>query len=165
MVEDFLQQFLQREAGPLVQFIKYAIAGGVATAVDMFAFFLLAWLVFPALRDNDPVAMRLGLKLRPVAEEDRSRRFVICTILAFILSNLTAYLINIAWVFTPGRHPWFVEVALFYAVSGISIAIGTALGWSMIRFLHLSTSFSYAGKLFASLMINYVCRKYFVFQG
>lgn len=164
-MQDILQQFFQREAGPLVQFIKYAIGGGVATAVDMAAFFLLAWLVFPALRENDPVVRKLGLRVRHVDEDQRSRRFVICTALAFVLSNLTAYLINIFWVFEPGRHPWYIEVALFYAVSGISIVIGTAIGWAMIRYLHLSTSFSYAGKLFASLMINFVCRKYFVFKG
>lgn len=131
----------------------------------MAVFFLLAWKVFPALRENDPVARRLGLRVRPVEEEQRSRRFVICTALAFVFSNLTAYLINIYWVFEPGRHPWYVEVALFYAVSGISIVIGTAIGWSMIRYLHLSTSFSYAGKLIASLLINFVCRKYLVFKG
>lgn len=164
-MQEILQQFVQREAGPLVQFIKYAIGGGVATAVDMAAFFFLAWLVFPALRENDPVVQKLGLRVRHVEEDQRSRRFVICTALAFVLSNLTAYVINIFWVFEPGRHPWYIEVALFYAVSGISIVIGTAIGWAMIRYLHLSTSFSYAGKLFASLMINFVCRKYFVFKG
>jgi putative flippase GtrA len=164
-MQDVLQQFLQREASPLIQFIKYAIGGGIATGVDMLVFFLLAWRVFPALRENDPVARRLRLRVRHVDESDRSRRFIICTALAFMMSNLTAYLINIFWVFEPGRHAWYVEMALFYAVSGLSIFIGTALGWAMIRYFHLSTSFSYAGKLCASLMINYVCRKYFVFKG
>lgn len=164
-MQDLLQQFLQRDAGPVVQFLKYAIAGGIATGVDMFFFFLLAWRVIPALRENDPIVRKLGLTVRHVEEEDRSRRFILCTALAFMMSNLTAYLINIFWVFEPGRYPWFIELALFYAVSGLSIVIGTAIGWAMIRYLHLSTSFSYAGKLLASLMINFVCRKYFVFKG
>lgn len=164
-MQQILQQFLQRDASPLVQFLKYAIGGGVATGVDMLVFFFLAWRVFPALRENDPVATRLHLSVTPVEEEDRSRRFVMCTALAFVFSNLTAYLINIVWVFEPGRYSWPVELALFYAVSGFSICVGTLLGWAMIRFLHLSTSFSYVGKLMAALMINYVCRKYFVFKG
>jgi putative flippase GtrA len=164
-MQEILQQFLQRDASPLIQFLKYAIAGGFATGVDMLAFFFLAWRVFPALRENDPLVTRLQLTVRHVEESDRSRRFVICTAIAFIFSNLTAYLINIYWVFQPGRHAWYIELALFYAVSGVSIVIGTALGWSLIRYLHISTSFSYIGKMFASLMINYVCRKYFVFNG
>lgn len=164
-MQEILQQFLQRDASPLVQFLKYAIAGGFATGVDMLLFFFLAWRVFPALRENDPLVTRLRLTVRHVEEEDRSRRFVLCTAMSFIFSNMTAYLINVYWVFEPGRHAWYVELALFYAVSAISIVVGTGLGWAMIRFLHLSTSFSYIGKMFASLMINYVCRKYFVFNG
>lgn len=164
-MHEFLQQFLQRDAGPLVQFIKYGLAGGVATAVDMLVFFALAWRVFPALRENDPLATRLHLKVQHVEEADRSRRFIICTAIAFIFSNLTAYLINIFWVFEPGRYHWAIELALFYAVSGISVCIGTFLGWAMIRHLHFSTTFSYLGKMLAALMINYVCRKYFVFKG
>jgi putative flippase GtrA len=164
-MHDLLQQFLQREASPLVQFIKYALGGGVATSVDMLVFFLVAWRLLPALRADDPLVTRLHLRVRPVDEATRSRRFIYITGIAFIFSNLTAYLINIFWVFQPGRHAWYIEVALFYAVSGISIVIGTTLGWSLIRFLHFSTTASYAGKLVAALMINYVCRKYFVFNG
>lgn len=164
-MHDILQQFLQREASPLVQFIKYAIGGGVATSVDMLVFFLVAWRLLPALREDDPLVTRLHLSVRPVDEVTRSRRFIIITGIAFIFSNLTAYLINILWVFQPGRHAWYIEVALFYAVSGISVLIGTFLGWSLIRFMHFSTTASYIGKLMAALLINYVCRKYFVFNG
>lgn len=165
VVQEFFQQFLQRDAGPLVQFVKYSLAGGVATAVDMAVFFFLAWRIFPALRENDPIVTRLHLTVHHVEEQQRSRRFIICTAFAFLFSNLTAYLINIFWVFEPGKYHWLVELALFYAVSGVSICVGTFLGWSMIRYLHFSTTFSYAGKLIASLLINYVCRKYFVFKG
>ena len=164
-MQEFLQQFLQRDASPLVQFLKYAIGGGVATGVDMLVFFFVAWRIFPALRENDPVVTRLRLTVRHVEEDERSRRFIMCTAVAFIFSNLTAYLINIYWVFEPGRYAWYVELLLFYAVSGISIVLGTALGWALIRYLHLSTSFSYIGKMLASLLINYVCRKYLVFKG
>ena len=149
----------------LVQFIKYAMCGGVATGVDMLVFYLLSWLVLPALRDNDPVVRLLRLRVRPVDERVRARRFVINTVATFMVSNLAAYLLNIHWVFEPGRHPWYIEIGLFYAVSGISVALGTGLGWAMIRWLHFSTTASYAGKLVASLMINYVCRKFVIFRG
>ncbi len=164
-MHEILQQFLQRDAGPVVQFLKYAIAGGVATAVDIAVFYLMAWRILPALRDNDPVVRMLKLGVKPVTEDQRSRRFVIITAVAFLFSNLTAYLLNIVWVFEPGRYAWWMEMALFYAVSGISIVIGTFIGWLMIRGMHLSTTASYIGKLLAALMINYVCRKFLIFQG
>jgi len=164
-MDDLIQQFLQRDASPLVQFIKYAIGGGIATAVDMLVFYIVAWKILPALRPDDPVVTRLGLTVREVTEEQRSRRFVIITLIAFLFSNLTAYVINIFWVFEPGRHVWWIELLLFYAVSGISIAIGTSIGWVMIKWFHLSTTASYVSKMIAALLINFVCRKFIIFKG
>ena len=36
-----LKRYLGHEAGPLVQFIKYGLVGGVATATQIVVFFLL----------------------------------------------------------------------------------------------------------------------------
>jgi putative flippase GtrA len=165
-VDDILQQFFQRDAGPLVQFIKYGMAGGIATAVDVFLFYLLAWKVIPALRADDPVVRRLALKVKPITEKQRSFRFIVITAIAFLFSNYTAYIINILWVFTPDpdKSKW-LELLQFYAVSGISIFIGTTIGWVMIKWFHLSTTASYASKMIASLLINFVCRKFFIFKG
>lgn len=165
-MHDLLQQFLQRDAGPLVQFIKYGIAGGIATAVDISVFYLVAWKLIPALRADDPIVRRLGLAVKPVTEAERSNRFIWITIIAFMFSNLAAYLINIAWVFTPDPNKaiWW-ELLQFYAVSGISIFLGTSIGWAMIKWFHLSTTASYVSKMIASLLINFVCRKFIIFKG
>jgi len=164
-VDSLIQQFLQRDAGPVVQFIKYAIAGGAATAVDIFVFYLVAWKIIPALREDDPVVRRLKLRVKPVTESQRSSRFVIITMISFLFSNFTAYIINILWVFEPGRHVWWVELLLFYAASGISVVLGTSVGWVMIKWFHLSTTASYVSKMIASLLINFVCRKFIIFKG
>jgi putative flippase GtrA len=165
-VDSFIHQFLDRDsAGPLVQFIKYALAGGIATAVDITVFYLVAWKFIPALREDDPVVQKLKLTVHPVTEAQRSVRFIYVTLIAFMFSNLTAYLINIFWVFQPGRHVWWVELLMFYAVSGVSIFIGGGLGWVLIKWFHLSTTASYACKMIASLLINFVCRKFIIFKG
>lgn len=164
-MDSILQQFLHRDAGPFVQFIKYGIAGGVATSVDIIIFYLFAWKIIPALREDDPIVTRLKLKVTPVTEQQRSFRFIVITAIAFLFSNFTAYILNILWVFEPGRHTWWVELLMFYAVSGISIFIGTAIGWVMIKWFHLSTTASYVSKMFAALMINFVCRKFIIFKG
>ena len=162
---EWMAGFAGREAGPLVQFVKYALCGVVATGVDMGVFYLMSWAFLPALRANDPVVRWFRLRVRPVAESQRSRRFVINTLVAFCFSNITAYVLNILWVFQAGKYAWWVELGMFYAASGASIALGTTLGWAMIRWFKLSTSASYLGKLAAALLLNFVCRKFIIFRG
>jgi putative flippase GtrA len=164
-MKHILKQFLQRDAHPVIQFIKYGIAGGMATAVDVVAFYFLAWKVIPALGENDLVARLLGITVTAIDEAMRSRNYLICKCITFLFSNLTAYLVNIYWVFKPGRHKLWVEVVLFYSVSIVSFSIGTGLGWVMIAMFGLSTTFAYGSNLIASVMINYVCRKYIIFKG
>lgn len=163
-MKSILKQFTQREAHPLIQFIKYGICGVAATAVDVLFFYALSWKVFQALSPDDMVVRVLGLEAPAIDEAVRSRHFVINSALAFVFSNLTAYLLNFFWVFHPGRHKRHVEIALFYLVSITSIALGTGLGWAMISFLGLTTTASYLGKLIASLMINFAGRKFLVFE-
>jgi hypothetical protein len=78
---------------------------------------------------------------------------------------LAAYLINIYWVFVPGRFHWIVEIALFYLVSGVAIAIGTVIMGALIRRFGMLTSYAFTSNLFVALMINYAMRKYFIFSG
>ena len=165
MLSDIWTQLTTPNAGPMVQFIKYVLSGGVATAVDVFIFYTLCWKLLPAMKENDPVARLFKLQVKPIDEQTRSRRFIINTCIAFMFSNLTAYLINIFWVFSAGRYAWYVELGLFYAVSGLSIFIGTFIGWVLIRVFHLSTTFSYVTKGIAALLINFVCRKFIIFKG
>jgi putative flippase GtrA len=160
-----LQQFMGHEAGPLVQFIKYAIGGGVATAVHITLFHLLAWRLFPALQADD-WAVKL-FKLRMAEEDDatRSRNSMIDNGIAFILSNMVAYLISIFWVFKPGRHSVLVEVGLFYAVSGVSVVIGTGLMGYLIRRYGVRTTYAFLCNLVTALLINYAMRKFVIFKG
>ncbi|MFA6030470.1 MAG: GtrA family protein [Elusimicrobiota bacterium] len=160
-----LVQFTRRDAHPVVQFVKYAIAGGVATAVDVLVFYLCAIVLLPALTPDDPVARLLGLQLAPLLESVRSDHYVWDKVIAFLFSNLTAYVANVLWVFTPGRHSRVLEFTLFFLVSATSFVLGTALGWVLISGLGLPTTYAYLANGVASLAINYVCRKYVVFKG
>ena len=84
---------------------------------------------------------------------------------AFVVSNLVAYLINIYWVFVPGRYHWMMEMALFYLVSGVAIGIGTFIMGVLIRRFGMLTSHAFTANIFAALMINYAMRKFFIFNG
>ena len=61
----------------LIQFIKYGLAGGLATVVHICVFHLVAWKLFPALQENDHAVRLLNLKIRPINEYQRARNSMI----------------------------------------------------------------------------------------
>ncbi len=161
----FLQQFMQRKASPLIQFIKYVISGGVAVVVNLVIFYILAWLVLPALNPDDLVVKITGLTAQPLEDTVRAQRAVINNCIAFIFANLASYLLNIYWVFEPGRHHKIIEIGMFYIVSGTSFAIGTVLMWLLINYLSFSTTIAFSAQLVSAALINFVVRKYVIFKG
>lgn len=178
-----------RRSGGLVQFIKYAICGGLATGVDILAFFVLAIYVLQAVQPDDPmlVLLRRGYEeitaflpswkdaawlqalLRPdlpaMPESRRLTMFIVDKTLAFLVSNFTAYVTNVRWVFQSGRHSRRKELGLFYAVSGVSYLVGMGMAWLLIDRFSLPSSLTYGALLVASVMINFVCRKFLIFKG
>ena len=148
-----------------IQFLKYSLCGGFAFATDMFTFFICGWLFFPALKNDEFLVTLFNIHVDTVSDAERSVNFIICSTLAFLISNFVAYVLNILFVFKAGKHSFWKEFGLFYLVSGISIAIGTALGACLVYALGLSALFSYVAKAFSSTMINYAGRKFFIFHG
>jgi putative flippase GtrA len=149
----------------LVQFVKYGLAGGLATLVHICVFHLVAWKLFPALQENDHAVRLLNLRIRPINEYQRARNSMISNTIAFLISNLVAYVTNILWVFKPGRHPFIIEILLFYAVSGISVLIGTMLMGMLIRRFGMLTTYAFITNIITAVMINYAMRKFFIFHG
>lgn len=162
----FLSQFRGRaNHSPLVQFIKYGIAGGISTVVHIGCFYLLALKFLPALNGDDVIAGMLHLSVPEVSNAIRARNSMVDNTVAFLFSNLTAYLINIAWVFEPGRHHRVLEIVFFYLVSGISVVIGSLLMGFLIHTFGMHTTQAFSANVAVSLMINFVVRKHLVFKG
>jgi putative flippase GtrA len=151
-VNEWLAQCLGHDTHPLVQFIKYGLVGAVATLVDMIGFRFFALFFSPDRKSG-------------LSDAVRSRNFVIDNALAFLISNFVCYLMNVAWVFEAGRYNRWVEIGLFYAVSGTSVLVGTVLGKALIRRFHWDGNYAYLAKLFAALMLNFVLRKFVIFKG
>ena len=164
-MRNFLRQFKGRQHGPLVQFIKYGIAGGIATAVHVSLFYFCAVKLLPALNQGDALAGLLHLRIAEVSDAIRARNSVFDNVIAFIFSNLTAYLINIVWVFESGRHNRVVEIGFFYLVSGISTFIGSALMGFLIGRFGITTTVAFGVNVIVSLLINFVLRKRLIFKG
>ncbi|PID76928.1 MAG: hypothetical protein CSB24_04075 [Deltaproteobacteria bacterium] len=149
----------------LIQFIKYALAGGFATLVHIGIFHLVGWKMLPCLQEGDHLVRLLNLKLKELPESSRAKNSMIANAIAFVISNLAAYITNIIWVFEPGRHQIIIEIMLFYAVSGISVLIGTALMGFIIKRFGLLTTYAFGANIFTAVMFNYALRKFFIFQG
>ena len=162
---NIIDQFLGQDSANLVQFIKYAIGGCVATATHIIIFHLLAWKIFYALQADDWFVRVFNLPIKELDDATRARNSMLGNGTAFLVSNLVAYLINIYWVFVPGRHHWIIEIVLFYLVSGVAIAIGTSIMGVLIRRFGMLTTYAFGSNLIAALMINYAMRKFFIFNG
>lgn len=160
-----LKQLLLEKDHAGIQFLKYGFCGGVAMMTDMFVFFFAAWLLFPALSEDEWLVRLLNLSIDPISDFARMINFWISNLLAFVVSNLVAYVLNLLFVFKGGRHSRWKELGLFYLVSASSIVLGTALGAVLIQFFECSTAFSYLAKAVAAVLINYVMRKFVVFKG
>jgi len=149
----------------LLQFIKYSIAGGVATVVGILLFHLFGWKLFPCLGEKDIFVKLFGVRVKEVDDSTRSRNSMISNALSFIFSNFIAYLANIWWVFEGGRHHFIVEIVFFYLVSGISVVLGTLLMGYLIRKFGLLTTYAYGANVLTAVLINFAVRKLFIFSG
>lgn len=165
MNNSYIEQFKGLEAGPLIQFVKYGIAGGVATSMHIAIFYIFAWKIFPSLQENDFVVVFLGMGATDVDAATRSLNSMLSNGVAFICSNMVAYILNVFWVFKPGRHNRVIEIALFYLVSGVSVAIGTSMMGFLIRYYGMQTTYAFSVNLVSAVMINYAMRKFYIFKG
>ena len=160
-----LKKFLSHDSGPLMQFIKYGLSGGMATAVHIVIFQLAGWLLLPCLQEKDLFVRVFAIELPVLTDAVRSRNAMIDNGMAFMISNFVAYTLNRLFVFKAGRHHWPIEIALFYAVSGVSMVLGTMLmGW-LIRHYGMRTDFAFGANLVTALLINYAMRKFVIFKG
>jgi putative flippase GtrA len=162
---NIVDQFLGNQAGNFLQFVKYGISGCIAVSVHILVFHIVAWKVFFALQADDWFVRLFDLRMHVLDDTTRSRNSMKANAIAFVISNLVAYFINIYWVFVPGRHHWVVEIGLFYLVSGVAIAIGTAVMGFLIRRFGMLTTYAFSANIFAAFMINYGMRKFFIFKG
>jgi len=153
------------EAGPLVQFVKYGISGGLATFVHIVIFHLVAWKIFPSFQEKDLFIVILGITVTEVDVATRSLNSMLSNGVAFICSNMVAYIINVFWVFKAGRHNRFIEIGLFYLVSGVSVVIGTSMMGFLIRYYGMQTTYAFAANIVSAVMINYAMRKFYIFKG
>jgi len=147
------------------QFFKYAAAGGVGTVINVTLFYVFSWKLFPALKADDWFVTLFKVDIIDVEDSKRSRNAMLDNFCGFLVANAVVYALSIMWIFETGKHHWLVEIALFYAVSGISVVLGTGMmGW-LIRRYGMMTTYAFCTNFISALLINFAARKYFIFKG
>ena len=142
-----------KEAPATVQFGKYVVSGGVSTVVQLAIFTWLSHSYFPAHDYLDGPSL---------ADSVKEKNAIISNLIAFPFSNLCAYLLNIWFVFTPGRHSKWFEFSLFTGISLASFGAGL-LGGPFLISAGLNPWIAQFGFMIPSALVNFVCRKFLVF--
>jgi putative flippase GtrA len=147
-----VQKLLSRDAHPFVQFIKYGISGVTAVMTHVALFAALLWAFWPHLMDP---------KMDPW---DKAIASLIPTFIVFLVTNALVYYLNTRWVFTPGRHSPVKEFLLFTVVN-LPGAFAGALGQAaLIRYLNWNPLEAMVGFVVPNALINFICRKFFIFK-
>ena len=153
----------------LWQIFKYGVVGILATVINLVVAEICAAHVWPCLTANDLLVQWGVFDLTDatfvITDSTRAVRAVYCNFAGFFVANLVCWFLNRLFVFTPGRHRWFVEYALFLAGSGFAIACGSAAIWALVKFNGMQTTWSFIINVVVSVAVNFVVRKFFVFKG
>ncbi|MBB5039664.1 GtrA family protein [Prosthecobacter dejongeii] len=146
-----LAQVNSRDAHPLLQFIKYGICGLGAFITHQVIWVALSFWAFPSIDSSIP-------------DETRALNSTISNSIAVLFSTAVAYVTNILWVFKSGRHSRAVEIASFFGIGVISFGGGLLAGPWLIKMFGLNTLVAQLSMAVTSVLINFVCRKFFIFK-
>lgn len=146
------------EVPGLIQFAIYGICGGLATAIYVGTSLFLSYKLIPAMGG-------MIVNGAPITHNHRARNALINNSIAFMLANVVAYVTNVMFVFRPGLHGPAIEFLLFTAGSGASFGISQLAGPYLIKRFGLPTEVALATNVIASILLNFVIRKFIVFKG
>lgn len=147
-----------KDAHPVIQFAKYGICGGIATVVHNGIALGLSYTVIPAID---------GMQIdgETISDTVRKHNLMINNSIGWIFGNFAAYFTNVIWVFQSGRHSRFVEFLLFSSVSLISFISGIFVIKLLIDIWHVHSLIAQGGFIITAVLVNYVCRKFFIFKS
>ncbi len=145
------ETILSRQAPFIIQFGKYGICG-IVSVVVLTLIIIAGEILFPQHFSET------------LPKEIRAKNNLILHFIAFVPSNFTAYFLNRWLVFTPGRHSFQKEMILFTIISLISFTAGEILQYFLIINFETKQAIAHASFVVSSALVNFICRKFFVFE-
>jgi putative flippase GtrA len=144
-----LAAFKSKDVHPAIQFLKYGICGVLATVVHVSIYLLLVKYVWIDRKDGSI---------------DNAIATLPPTLLAFVFSNLAVYLLNKKFVFTQGRHAPLKEFLLFTVVNLPGLVGGSIVQAALVQYAGWSKLMAVIGFIVPNVLINFLCRKFFIFS-
>lgn len=161
------REVFSRREHPVLQFLRYGIAGVAAMAANLGAFLLCEQFLFPVPPESEAVQLNwgdLGNMLAILQEDIRVANFFKSNAVAFVSANLVAYVLNFLWVFQSGRHSRSLEIVLFFGVSLASFVLGTLLASIAVN-QGMNAYLAKGADVVTAILVNYGCRKFLIFKG
>lgn len=160
-----IKRILSHDCGAFWQFVKYGVIGVLSTIVQAAAFYVLASTALMCLNADDLAVRLLSLPSVEVSDSVRAWRFGWATGIGFVISNVFCWVMNRAFVFKPGKHVWYIELAMFMVVSGFAMLLATVLSGFLISRFALMTTVAVLIEVVVSFVFNFLIRKFIIFKG
>lgn len=169
VVEEKVRKVLSHDCGPFWQFVKYGVIGVMSTAVQLAIFYLLASTCLKCLAPDDVAVRFLGLPGVVFSGDEpwyatRGTLATAATAVGFVSANVFCWLMNRAFVFKPGKFPWFTELAMFFGASTFATVLALLLMKFLIDAFGMMTSLAGIIEVAVSFAVNFVVRKFFIFK-
>lgn len=133
------------------QFLKYVVVGLAGTFIYAVVFSLL----------NETILMAD----ESLVPRERSLNYLLSNSVAFLCSSIFVYIFNRNWVFIADKHSRFKEIILFYSVAFVAYLIGTPTGAYLISQYNWNEYYALGITVGASVLVNFIGRKMFVFHS
>lgn len=157
-LKTILARIRERRVPPLVQFATYAMCGVMATVVHTVIVTVLSFTILPAVKNM----MVDGAVLD---EAVRKHNLLLNNTIAFPFGCLVAYVTNILFVFTPGRHSRLKELALFFGVAACGFFPGLWIIDFLVGRFSVPSSLAQCAFIVTSFLVNFLMRKFVIFKG
>ena len=99
-----------------------------------------------------------------MGDQLRFERSAINNSIAFFISNILAYFLNVRFVFKAGRHKRGTEIGLFYLASALGFFPALYSLDLMIRTFSLNTHVANLGFPIVAAIGNFLARKFLIFR-
>ena len=146
------------DAHPTIQFLKYAFCGGLATLTLVVIVFALSQTILPAVKG-------MMINGQVLDEAVRKHNLVLNNTIAFPFSAIVGYLLNVKFVFRPGRLSKGMEIFSFCLVAAIGFFPGLWLVDYLVAHFHTDSSLATMAFIMTSFLVNFVCRKFVIFKA
>ncbi len=155
----------------IIQFIRYLFVGGLGTIIHFSIFTFFSLFIFHAISPDEKIVQFIDSNISFQTDMSiRQRNAFINALIAFFISNLFVYLVSQTWIFKSGSSNKSKsrnkkkEIFLFFAFTTLSSLAG---GIAIILLIqkNFSTFTAYLGNLICVSIINFLSRKYIIFQS